>query len=130
MYLDPSGGKAGASLETVYGAAVSGALKVDPQTGDATLKFLGDAKDMVEKMNRVARQVSVATPLGGGFGKEIGEFNQRLAAGGSNCAQELLTRFSQELDRLMAAVSMSMQSYQALDGANAHRLSKVAGAGR
>lgn len=123
MYLDPSEGKAGASLETIYGAALSGALKVDPHTGEATLKFLNDIRDLVDQLSRTAGRVTVATPLGGGFGQEIGEFNQRLAAGGANSVREQLTTFRRELDRLTEAVTLSMRSYRTMDAAGAQALS-------
>src|SRR5919197_5074864 len=70
MYLDPSGNKAGASLDTIYGAATSGALQVDPQTGEATLKFLDDIQSLVDKMSVDLSKVSVSTPLGGGRSEE------------------------------------------------------------
>jgi hypothetical protein len=130
MYLDPSGNKAGASLDSILGAAADGALTVDPQTGEATLKFLSDIQDLVDKMALDVKQISVVTPLGGGFGEEIGKFNQALAAGGPNSAQESLTRFSQELTRLREAVTMSMKSYHAVDSGNAHNLSNAAGPSR
>ena len=122
MYLDPSGNKAGAFLDTVYGAATSGALQVDPQTGDATLKFLSDVEELTVKMSRQLGKVGVPTPLGGGFGEEVGAFNERLATAGSNSAQELLAKFTEELGRLKEAVTLSMQSYQDMDGANANAL--------
>jgi hypothetical protein len=122
MYLDPSGNKAGAFLDTIYGAATSGALKVDPQTGDATLKFLSEVEELTAKMSRQLDRVGVPTPLGGGFGAEVGAFNQELATTGSNSAQEQLARFTAELGRLKEAVTLSMRSYQAMDSANAHTL--------
>ena len=125
MYLDPSGNKAGASLDTIYGAATSGALQVDPQTGEATLKFLDDIQSLVDKMSVDLSKVSVSTPLGGGFGEEIGTFNRELAAGGPDSARALLAKFSEELSQLKAAVTMSMRSYLAVDSDNAQNLSKV-----
>lgn len=122
MYLDPSGNKAGAFLDTIYGAATSGALQVDPHTGEATLKFLSEVEELTAKMSRQLDRVGVASPLGGGFGEEVGEFNQQLATTGSNSAQEQLARFTEELGRLKEAVTLSMQSYQAMDNANAHAL--------
>jgi hypothetical protein len=122
MYLDPSGNKAGASLDTIYGAATSGALKVDPQTGEATLKFLSDIEDLTAKMSRQLGRVGVPTPLGGGFGTEVGAFNQSLATAGPDSAQELLAKFTEELKRLKHAVALSMKSYQDMDSANAHTL--------
>jgi hypothetical protein len=132
MYLDPSGNKAGASLslDTIYGAATSGALKVDPQTGDATLKFLSDIQDLVDKMQADVGKIATRTPLGGGFGEEVGRFNQRLATGDSNSAQEVLTKFAEELTRLREAVTMSMASYRSMDNVGAHTLSGAAGSGR
>jgi hypothetical protein len=130
MYLDPSGNKAGASLDTIYGAATSGALRVDPQTGDATLKFLSEVQELADKMGRQINQVAVRTPLGGGFGEEVGAFNQQLASSGPNSAQDVLAKFSDELKSLSEAVAMSIKSYQAMDGANAHNLTGAAGSGR
>jgi hypothetical protein len=129
MYLDPSEGKIGAFLDTVYGAATSGALKVDPKTGEATLKFLNDIQDLVDAMGRQSSAISVQTPLGGGFGEKIGEFNRQLAAGDTSCAQDVLERFSRELELLKNAVSMSMQSYAGMDSDNA-RVVAAAGSGQ
>jgi hypothetical protein len=130
MYLDPSGNKAGASLDTVYGAATSGALEVDPETGDATLRFLGEVAELTSTMLSQASEVGVKTPLGGGFGDEIGAFNERLATGGSSSAREVLTKFSEELELLKTAVSESMKSYAATETANARTLARAGGDGR
>jgi hypothetical protein len=130
MYLDPSSNKAGAFLDTIYGAALSGALKVDPQTGGSTLKFLTEVQNMTAKMLRQTDNVSVRTPLGGGFAEEIGTFNQQLAAGGSNSARELLLKFSEELEQLKRAVAESMKSYAATDSANAGTLAGAGGDAR
>jgi hypothetical protein len=130
MYLDPSAGKIGASLETVFGAATSGALKVDPTTGDATLKFLNDVQELTDKMARLAKEAGIPTPLGGGFGERIGNFNQRLSTGGENCAQDILTKFSQELESMKEAVSMSMRNYLEMDGDNARTVTQAGAGGR
>jgi hypothetical protein len=125
MYLDPSAGKIGASLETVFGAATSDALQVDPTTGEATLKFLDDVQELTEKMGRLAIDAGVATPLGGGFGERIGTFNQQLAAGGQNSAQDQLARFRKELESLKEAVSMSMKNYLEMDADNARTVTRA-----
>ena len=127
MYLDPSFNKAGASLDTIYGAALSGALKVDPQTGDTTLKFLDEVQNMTAKMLRQTNNVAVRTPLGGGFAEEIGAFNRQLAAGGSNSAREQLLKFSAELEQLKTAVAESMKAYAATESANARTLARAGG---
>jgi hypothetical protein len=129
MYLDPSEGRIGAFLDTVYGAATSGALKVDPKTGEATLKFLNDIQDLVDGMGEQGYAISVATPLGGGFGEKIGEFNQQLAAGDASCAQEVMKKFRDELELLKNAVAMSMHAYADMDSGNA-RVVAAAGSGQ
>jgi hypothetical protein len=130
MYLDPSAGKIGAALETVFGAATSGALKVDPTTGEATLKFLNDVQELTDKMGRLAKDAGIPTPLGGGFGEKIGNFNQQLSAGGENCAQDILSKFSHELESMKEAVSMSMRNYLEMDGDNARIVSRAGAGGR
>ncbi|HET9139892.1 hypothetical protein [Actinophytocola sp.] len=127
MYLDPSGGKAGSSLETIYGAAASGTLKVDPQTGETTLKFLSDVAELTERMRRSGAGLAVKTPLGGGFGEQVGAFNERLAAGGPHSFQEVLATFSRELEMLKEAVTRSIEAYRTADGG---AVSAVASAGR
>ena len=129
MYVDPSEGRAGSALDAIYGAATSGALKVDPHTGETTLRFLSQVQELAEQMARRAQDAAVPTPLGGGFGEEIGAHNLRLATGGSDGAVETLTRFVRDLDRLKDAVTRSMASYAATDEGNARRISN-AGAGR
>lgn len=116
MYLDESEGRVGSALETIYGAATSGSLRVDPHTGETTLRFLGDIQELTEKMRRAGHGAAVRTPLGGGFGEEVGAFNQRLAADSS---QDILARFGQELEQLKEAVTMSMASYRRADGGGA-----------
>jgi hypothetical protein len=130
MYLDPSAGRIGASLEKVFGDATSGALKVDPATGEATLKFLNAVQELTEKMRLLAKEAGIPTPLGGGFGEKIGNFNQKLSAGGENCAQEILAKFSRELESLKEAVSMSMRNYLEMDGDNARIVTRAGAGGR
>jgi hypothetical protein len=129
MYLDPSEGRIGAFLDTVYGAATSGALKVDPKTGEATLKFLNDIQDLVDAMGKQGYAIATPTPLGGGFGVQIGEFNQRLAAGDAGGAQAVMSKFRDELEMLKNAVVMSMRAYTETDSGNA-RVVATAGSGQ
>lgn len=126
MYLDPSEGKAGQVLDTVYGAATSGALKVDPQTGETTLRFLNQVQDLVDRMQRAASAVAVDTPLGGGFGTEVGRFNGQLATG-SAAAKDMLTRFNGQLELLKDAVAKSMESYRSTDTGNARTITAAGG---
>ncbi|HEV2780722.1 MAG TPA: hypothetical protein VGX25_15135 [Actinophytocola sp.] len=131
MYLDPSEGRAGATLNTVsglYGAATSGALKVDPTTGETTLRFLNQVQDMVDAMLRRSDEVGVKTPLGGGFAEEVGAFNQRLASGGPRSAKEVLTTFRRELEELKAAVAASMAAYRSTEAGNARTVTAAGGA--
>jgi hypothetical protein len=130
MYLDPSAGKIGAALESVFGAATSGALKVDPTTGEATLKFLNDVQELTDKMRRLAKEAGIPTPLGGGFGEKIGNFNQKLSTGSENCAQDILAKFSQELESMKEAVSMSIRNYLEMDGDNARIVTRAGAGGR
>lgn len=130
MYLDPSEGRAGATLDTVsglLGAATSGALKVDPTTGETTLRFLNQVQDMVDTMVRRGGEVGVRTPLGGGFAGEIGTFNQRLASGGPNSANENLDAFRRELEQLKQAVLQSMESYLITEQNNARTIRSAGG---
>jgi hypothetical protein len=127
VYLDPSAGKAGSCLETIYGAASSGTLQVDPQTGETTLKFLDDVRELTERMRRSGVSLAVRTPLGGGFGEEVGEFNERLAAGGAHSFQDVLATFSRELEMLKEAVARSIEAYKNADAAGA---ATIAAAGR
>lgn len=130
MYLDPSEGKAGAtlnSLDGLWGAASSGALQVDPSTGETTLKFLDQVRDMVDTMVRRSDEVGVKTPLGGGFADEVGTFNQRLAVDGPNSAKEVLLTFRRELEALRGAVVESMAAYQSTDRANARTITSAGG---
>lgn len=129
MYLDPSEGRAGRTLDSLYGAATSGALQVDPRTGETTLKFLNQVQDLTNDLARRARSIGVQTPLGGGFGAEIGSFNQRLANGGSDSAQEVLEQFGRDLERLKQAVAKSMESYRNAESGNARSIAN-AGAAR
>jgi hypothetical protein len=129
VYLDPSAGKAGNCLETIYGAAASGTLKVDPQSGETTLKFLDDVRELTERMRRSGANVAVRTPLGGGFGEEVGAFNERLAAGGTHSFQDVLATFTRELEMLKEAVTRSMEAYRNADARGAAAVTS-AGQGR
>ena len=131
MYLDPSEGEAGGRvLDILYGAATSGALKVDPQTGETTLKFLNQVQELVDRMRGDLRRVDTRTPLGGGFAERIGSFNQELATGGDNSVHDQLGRFHHELDLLKQAVVQSMRSYLGTDAAGARLISQTGGASR
>jgi hypothetical protein len=125
VYLDPSEGEAGKVLDILYGAATSGALKVDPQTGETTLKFLNQVQELVERMQGDLRRVDTRTPLGGGFAERIGSFNQELATGGDNSVHDQLTRFHHELDLLKQAVVQSMRSYLGTETASAHLMTQA-----
>ena len=127
MYEDPSEGQAGSALDTIYGAATSGALAVDPGTGEATLKFLSQIQDMADRAQRTCATLATSTPLGGGFGVEVAEFNQRLGAGGPSSAQEVLASFGKELERLKEAVIKCMAAYRGMDADNARTLARAGG---
>jgi hypothetical protein len=122
VYLDPSEGRAGTVLDTLYGAATSGALKVDPHTGETTLRFLNQVQDLAEALARKTREAGIHTPLGGGFGREVGAFNQRLATGEPGSADDMLARFRADLERLKDAVARSIESYRSAEAGNARTI--------
>ncbi|GLZ42500.1 hypothetical protein [Actinokineospora sp. NBRC 105648] len=110
-------------------AAVAGAtgFAISPDIRAAIVTQLTTVKDSVEQMSRATRQMSLDIPLGGGFAHEISRFNQDLAAGGPESAQELLTRFSQHIDELKAAVESNTTAYSHADDEHAGALRAIGG---
>lgn len=118
-----------ASMSEVLAAAQAGQVQVDPAAGEAAIAALDRVKELVEEMQRKVHRLDVPMPLGGGYAEEISLFNQRLAVGGPNSAEEVITAHLQELEACKEVVRLSMAAYQEAD-TEAARLVEDAGADR
>lgn len=142
MYIDPNastpntqpttsgtgtgvGGVIGSSLNDVIAAANSGSLRVDPATGDATIRAITDIQaelnEVVRRMSRGSRQ----TKLGGGYAQQIDSFNQEWTVSGDGSAAGALEQFRRELLRLEDAVRKCMATYEASDAAGVRYIGQV-----
>lgn len=105
----------GSSLNDVVAAANSGSLRVDPATGDATIRAITDIpaelNEVVRRMSRGGRQ----TKLGGGYAQQIDSFNREWTMFGVGSAAGALEQFRRELLRLEDAARKCMATYQASD---------------
>lgn len=125
----PFGGlvEIGATVQSLVAAAGAGQISIAPDVGDAILKQLTSVQDSADKMGREVFQVARRAPLGGGYAEEISKFNEQLAVGGPNSAQEVLTKFSQEIEVLKQAVTASMANYGRTDTGNAGTIGSAGG---
>lgn len=133
MYIDPNAeapskenpasttvGSIGSALSDIEAAANSGALRVDPATGDATIRALAEIEDSIEVYRRrLHRTGTSGSRLGGGYAEEIDRFNNEWTDGGPNSAMDVMTRYVSELRRLKEAVRKSMVTYENSDARGA-----------
>ena len=116
MYIDPNApapsargaGAAGSSLTDIVTAANNGTLRVDPATGDATIRALTDIQDEIDQAVLRTSRGSRSSRLGGGYAEEIDRFNSEWTASGEGSADVALRQFQQELLRLKEAVRKSV----------------------
>ncbi|SDH90703.1 hypothetical protein SAMN05192558_103371 [Actinokineospora alba] len=125
----PLGGifQIGATVQSLVAAAGAGQISIAPDVGDAIIKQLAAVQDSADVMSRDARRVALRAPLGGGYAEEISRFNEQLASGGGNSAQEVLTKFIKEIDALKQAVTASMANYGRTDSGNAGTIRSAGG---
>jgi hypothetical protein len=136
VYIDPNAeppsvenpasttvGGIGSSLSDLEAAANSGALRVDPDTGDATIRALTEVEHSVELYwRRLANTMASGTRLGGGYAQQIDQFNHEWTASGPDSAMQIMSKYVAELRRLKEAVRKSMATYQHTDAENAQRV--------
>lgn len=141
MYIDPNAtaptaqgtgttvGRAGSSLDDIVTAANNGTLRVDPATGDATIRALTDVQDEISGyLRKSSGDAFGGTRLGGGYAEEIDQFIQDWTISGQGSAVEVMTAYVTELDKLKEAVRKCIATYQNSDAAGA-RLINEAGRG-
>lgn len=97
----------------------TGQFAITPEASEVITKQLTAVQDTVEKLMRGAEGLCWLPALGGGFAQEIGMFNERLAAGEPNSAQEVLTGFRREIETLKEDVASSVRNYQRDDSSGA-----------
>jgi hypothetical protein len=131
VYIDPNApaptagtpapmGSAGSSLTDIITAANNGTLRVDPATGDATIRALTDVQDEISRYRRKAVGDSFAgTRLGGGYAKEIDQFIQDWTISGQGSAVEVMVAYVEELDKVKEAVRKCIATYQNTDAGGA-----------
>ncbi|MGQ0838299.1 hypothetical protein [Actinokineospora sp.] len=117
----------GTTVHNLLAAAAAGQLAIAPDTADAINKQLTAVQDSAELMVQRARRVSRRAPLGGGYAEEISSFNMQLAAGGTNSAEQVLTKFSKDIEVLKQAVAASMANYTDTDTGNAGNIRSAGG---
>jgi hypothetical protein len=138
VYIDPDApapttpdptaamGSAGSSLTDIVTAANNGTLRVDPATGDATIRALTDVQDEISRYLRKASGDSFAgTRLGGGYAKEIDQFIQDWTISGQGSAVEVMTAYVEELDKLKEAVRKCIATYQHTDAGGAKLINEA-----
>lgn len=137
MYIDPNAtaptaqatgaamGRAGSSLDDIVTAANNGTLRVDPATGDATIRALTDIQREIDQAVLRTSRGSRSSRLGGGYAEEIDRFNREWTESGEGSADGALRQFQQELLRLEEAVRKSMATYEAADAAGVRHLGRV-----
>lgn len=138
MYIDPNApaptaegtesamGSAGSSLTDIVTAANNGTLRVDPATGDATIRALIDVQDEISRCMRKASGDSFAgTRLGSGYAKEIDQFIQDWSISGQGSAVHVMTAFVAELDKLKEAVRKCIATYQNTDAGGAQLINEA-----
>lgn len=117
------GGMAGSGLSEIVHAAHSGLLRVDPATGDATIRALTDVQEEVGRyLRNLTSQGRTGTRLGGGYAEQIDEFNKGWSTSGPGSAFDVLSEYVGELERLKEAVRASMVTYQNTDAESAARV--------
>ena len=135
MYIDPNVpapttagaamGSAGSSLTDIVTAANNGTLRVDPATGDATIKALRGIWDEIEQTRRRMARSGRQTKLGGGYAQQIDSFNEQWTTGADGSALGTLTEFQSELRRLEEAVRKCMVTYEHDDAESAENLGRA-----
>jgi hypothetical protein len=73
------------------------------------------------------QQAAVDPQFGGGYAEQVGKFVQGVAAGQAGSAQEILTKFWDELQLLKEAVAKSTGNYQAMDQSSAGGITSAGG---
>jgi len=137
VYIDPNApappakglgaavGNAGSSLSDIVTAANNGTLRVDPATGDATIRALSSIWDEVEQARRRMARGGRQTKLGGGYAQQIDSFNQEWTTGANGSALATLTTFQNELRRLEEAVRRCMATYEHDDAVGAENIRRA-----
>jgi hypothetical protein len=117
----------GATVQTLLAAAGAGQIAVAPDIGEAINKQLTEVERLAEKLQRDAQRAAVDPQFGGGYAEQVGRFVQQVAAGGAGSAEEVLTKFRDELGLFREAVARSMQNYRDMDESSADAINNAGG---
>ena len=113
-------GRAGLTAQNLIAAAGAGAIAVSPDTGQAVLKQLDMVQDEARLLIQHVRLAGVDPRLGGGYAEQVSRFLQDAAVGQAGSAEEILTKFNEEIDQLKTAVKQSIDNYHSMDQQGAH----------
>ncbi|HEV8556955.1 MAG TPA: hypothetical protein VGR06_11235 [Actinophytocola sp.] len=115
-------GRIGLTAANLIDAAGAGAFAMEPDSAQAVMRRLTEVQDEVANMRLMAVQAAVDPKFGGGYAEDVGRFIQGVAAGQAGSAEDVLTKFRDELEQLKEAVARSIRNYQAMDDGSAHRV--------
>jgi hypothetical protein len=114
IFGDPSG-QIGDWITNMIAAANAGQFAISPDLGPRINKQLDDVRDQVMQMRRAAQLAATNPRFGGGYAEQMSQFVQQLAAGRSDSAEETLSKFMDQIDKLKVAINASIKNYRATD---------------
>jgi hypothetical protein len=106
-----------ATVQNLVAAAGAGQFAVNPNIGKAVIDHLTKVQDVVDTMATNAQRAAADPRFGGGYAEEVGRFVKGVAAGEAGSAEEMLTKFWDEIQQMKVAVGKTMGLYVSTDDA-------------
>ncbi|GAB3869699.1 hypothetical protein ACFQ1S_23525 [Kibdelosporangium lantanae] len=111
-------------VDSLMAAAEAGQFAVSPDTGARILQQLTNVQDQVTDMKSAGALGNVNQRLGGGYATNVAQYNQQVNNEGGHT---VLGKFSDELEKLKAAVQRSMGNYGATDTRSGQNINSAGG---
>ena len=109
--------------QAMLAQAQSGALKFDPQSGQALIKVLNKQIDTLQGLGEQVGQISQEVKLGmTAGGQAMSKFNHEVAVAGPKAFVPAHEQFIQTLRTAVQAIQIAMDNYTTIDERNAGNL--------
>ena len=113
--------------KSLQASTAAGQFALSEDTVTEIINQLTKVQDEARTIRATVFRAALPTPLGDGYAKQVGAFNEQLASGGENSADDLLSKFVDQLDELKNAVSQSIGNYLGTDQESAGGMNAVGG---
>ncbi|SFT55977.1 hypothetical protein SAMN04487904_103436 [Actinopolyspora lacussalsi subsp. righensis] len=114
------------AMQGIITAANNGQFVITPDAGDELIQIFQEIEDWTIDAKFDIETLKQDTPLGNSpAGKEISNFNKRVAAGDEDSYEELINKIKENSPKVVEAIKNGIRLYQSADESNSSEIEGI-----